>query len=470
MKKNYINRYFKAALIVGLVSVIGCKKNIDLKSSDTISTDNAITKAADVELATIGAYAALSYDNTIYANAIMSDEVRWALDNNTRNYGAEHKWQFDASAPGANDVTAAWVNLYNVIDRVNRVLAIIPTLPDAATVTRQKGELLALRAFCTLELVRNYATTYTAASLGVPILTQSSVLGTPVRNTFAEDITQIKADLVSAKALIPASFTTADNTRFSLLSISAIQARTALYEKNYADAITYATEVINAAPLATRAQFPGIWTDVAYNETVFSIKRTSTTSYTGILFRDANNDVFFSPSFKEIDLFDKVNDIRYASYIKQDLTLPAATKEQWLVVKYPGSGANKYNNVKVFRTAEMYLIRAEAYESTNVALGTADLNTLRAARITGYVPQVFVTATDLDNAIMTERMKELFCEGHRFFDLRRKALPVVRDDRDIVTGNAIPKTLAVTDRNYALPIPQAEILANKNMVQNPTYK
>jgi hypothetical protein len=47
----------------------------------------------------------------------------------------------------------------------------------------------------------------------------------------------------------------------------------ALYESNWADAITYSTEVINAAPLATRAQFPGIWTDANDNEVIWKAKR-----------------------------------------------------------------------------------------------------------------------------------------------------------------------------------------------------
>ncbi|MVN20645.1 RagB/SusD family nutrient uptake outer membrane protein [Mucilaginibacter arboris] len=488
MKKKYIKIYYIAFVSIALFSIPSCKKNINLIPTDNITSANAITSTSTVELAIVGAYAGLSnvntttsinavsttpgaaYDNSIYANAIMSDEVRSGLDNNSRNYGAEQKWQFDASNPGASDVTAAWINFYNVIDRVNRVLAVIDNIPgDQATKDRQKGELLALRAFCHFELLRNYAQAYDANALGIPIVLQSSVFGLPARNTFAEVISQVKKDLTSAKSLIPTTFSITDPTRIAKLAVSAMQARVALYEKNWTDAITYATEAINGAPLATRSQFPSIWTDVSIAEVIFEIKKSSNTYYIGVLFRDTNNDVFFSPSYKEIDLFDKVNDIRYNSYIKQDLTI-AATKEQWLVNKYPGSGSNKYNNTKVFRTGEMYLIRAEAYEqSGDLVSSAADLNTLRASRITGYVAQTFASKDIAESAILTERMKELFCEGHRFFDLKRKGLPVVRDDRDLVVNPTIPKTLNPTDRNYDLPIPQAEVFANPNIKNNPGY-
>lgn len=468
MKNLYIKNTFKALLFASLLPAAGCKKNINLAPSDNITSLNAFQTTANVESGIVGAYAAISYDNSIFTSSILTDEVRSGLDNNSRNYGAEQKWQFDAGSGG--DVTATWNNLYAVNDRVNRVLAAIDNVPGVqATIDRQKGELYALRAFCHFELLRNYAASYDPTALGVPIVLQSSVLGLPARSSFADVIVQVKKDLTAAKTLIPASFSTADPTRITRLAVSAMQARLALYEKNWNDAITYSTEVISGVPLATRAQFPTIWTDVSNAEVIFAIKRTSNTSYIGLLYRDSNGDVFFSPSYKEIDLFDKTNDIRYNSYIKQDLTI-VASREQWLVNKYSGSGTNKYNNTKVFRTGEMYLIRAEAYEQNGDLVKSAtDINALRAARIAGYVAQSFASKDVAETAILNERMKELFCEGHRFFDLKRKNLPIVRDDRDLVVNPTIPKTLNPTDRNYILPIPQTEIFANPNIKNNPGY-
>jgi len=473
--------------MAGLVAITGCKKSIELAPSDSITTVNAFNTSTDIDLGILGVYATLangsanvastnggySYDNDIYTSAIMTDECRSGLDNNSRNYGAEQRWQFDASNPGASDVTAAWISFYNLIDRANRVLQVIDQIPAAqATKDRQRGELLALRAFAHFELLRNYAKSYDPTAPGVPIMLVPNVLGLPARNTFAEVIAQVKTDLIAAKSLIPATFSLTDNTRFTRLAVSATQARVALYEKNWTDAITYSTEVISGLPLATRAQFPAIWTDASTAEVVFAVKKSSNTIYDGILFRDSNNDVFFSPSFKEIDLFDKVNDIRYNAYIKQDLTI-SATKEQWLVVKYPGSGSNKYNNTKVFRTGEMYLIRAEAdaeKASPDYAAASADINALRAARILGYVNATYTTHDDVITQVYTERMKELFAEGHRFYDLKRRSLSVVRDDRDLVVNPTIPKTLLPTDRNYDLPIPQAEVFANPNILpNNPGY-
>jgi hypothetical protein len=123
----------------------------------------------------------------------------------------------------------------------------------------------------------------------------------------------------------------------------------------------------------------------------------------------------------------------------------------------------------LFRTGEMYLILAEALAENNNEQGGADaLNELRAARITGYTTATFADKDTLIRAVYAERFKELAFEGHRFFDLRRRNLPVTREPADAI--NALGATLLQsTDTRYTFPIPDAEIQANKNMSQNSNY-
>lgn len=473
-----LNRKLFTLLVSSLVIFTSCKKNIDLLPSDVIDATKAFQTVNDLELGTIGVYSALNYENSLYVNSIMSDEARWATDNNSRNYGLAHKWDFD---PGNGDATASWANLYTVIDRANRILAVIDATPAAdatelATKSRIKGELLAIRAFSHFELLRWFAPTYESTSLGVPIKLVSSI-SLPARNTFAEVMKQVNMDLTDAKTLIPATYTTTDLSRFTRAAVSAIQSRAALYAKDWNNAIVYADEALVSKPtLLSKANFSGIWNDTQLGETFFQLRRNSPTGYLGTLYRDANNDVFFSPSFKLNSTFDIVNDVRYVTYIKNDLTLPS-TKERWLVVKYPGqTTTNKFNNVKVIRNAELLLIKAEANAekaTPDFATAASLINTIRTARIgTGnFVPVLtYATKQAAIDDIMLERYKELAFEGHRFFDLRRKQLPVVRTNDDITVSNGIPLTLSITSRNYMLPIPQVEIFANKNMEQNPTYK
>ena len=119
----------------------------------------------------------------------------------------------------------------------------------------------------------------------------------------------------------------------------------------------------------------------------------------------------------------------------------------------------------------MYLIRAEARAEQNKITGAnsaeSDINALRTARITGYVDVVFADKTQAINEILLERYKELAYEGHRFFDLRRRGLPVERLATDAPTTNAA--VLPAGNFRFLLPIPQPEILANELMEQNPGY-
>jgi hypothetical protein len=178
--------------------------------------------------------------------------------------------------------------------------------------------------------------------------------------------------------------------------------------------------------------------------------------------------VLWATSFKLIAAFNTVNDLRYPAYIKFDATR-TGTKSQYLVNKYVGgtSTAPGLVDVKLFRTGEMYLIRAEARaESTGDA--AADLNALRSARITGYTAATFADKATLVDAIFAERFKELAFEGHRFFDLKRRNLPVQRLAADAVNASGAV-TLNPTQAQYNFPIPALEISVNKNTVQNPNY-
>ena len=95
------------------------------------------------------------------------------------------------------------------------------------------------------------------------------------------------------------------------------------------------------------------------------------------------------------------------------------------------------------------------------------INALRAARIEGYVPVTFSSKEQAISEMMTERFKELAFEGHRFWDLKRRGLPIERLDSDAPSANG--KTLPANNFRFILPIPQPEMLANPLMVQNPGY-
>jgi len=460
--------YKKYLLVLSIVVMTGtaCTK-LDLRPTDSISPEKAFRNISDINLGLIGAYALVDYSMTSLSSTV-ADENMFPTENTVGNSDA-FRWLYTA---GSGSVTSLYNNNYTAIDRLNRVLTAQENLTftgsDVALANRYKGELLALRAYLHFELLRAYASAYQTGALGVPYMKKSEI-SYPARDKFETVIANVKTDLDAAKALIPANFT--DKSRITRLGVAAMQARVALYEKNWADAITYSTEVINAVPLATQAQFPGLWTDANDSEVIWKLKRVGTTDgrIGDFYYRQTGGIVLYAPSFKLINEFALLpNDLRYAAYIKYDPTR-TGTKSQYLVNKYIGGtpASPGLTDIKLFRTGEMYLIRAEARaESTGDA--AADINALRTARIPGYTAQTFADKTALMNAIYSERFKELAFEGHRFFDLRRRNLPVQRLAQDAVNASGAV-TLTPAQAQYAFPIPALEISVNKNTVQNPNY-
>lgn len=459
------NTSFKKYILVAFVAFASCTK-LDLKPTDIIDPEKAFRNLNDINMGLIGAYAAIDY-TPISMNSTVSDEAMFPTENTASNSDA-FRWLYN---PGSGSVTGLYAELYRAIDRTNRTLEGIEKLSftgnDAALATRYRGELLALRGYLHFELLRAYASAYQPGALGVPYMKKSAI-GYPARDNFETVVANAKADLAEAKTLIPTSFT--DKSRVTRLAVSAIQARIALYEKSWADAITYSSEVIAALPLASKTQFPGIWTDVNDSEVIWELKRMGANdSRVGdIYFRQTGGIVLYAPSFKLINTFDRVNDIRFPSYIKYDPTR-TGTKSQYLVNKYIGGNATAPGlaDIKLFRTGEMYLIRAEA-KAESTGSGADDLNALRSARINLYTNVTFPDKPTLIDAIMTERFKELAFEGHRFYDLRRRNLPVQRPPEDAVNASGAV-LLNSTQAQYAFPIPATEVLINKNTVQNPNY-
>lgn len=451
------------------VLVSSCMADLDVKPTENIDQSVAFSSVDDLNAGVLGVYAAIS-THSISVSSLLSDENMWSPENTTGRGTQTFSWKQDGLT---SDVIAAWANFYQVLDRANRILAVIDgvyaTSLEEPVKQQMKGELLALRAFCHLELLRHYAVDYAPASAGIPLMLRSEI-GKPGRDTVRKVYEQINADLATAKTLIPATFT--NRNRITRLAVSAIQARAALWQEDWDAAIAASTEVINAMPLADRTEFPEIWLDRSNAEVVWKLKREAQDAKFGDFYRDGSNRVLYAPAFKLIAAFDAANDVRFNAYVN-DLAAGEPVR-RWTVNKYTGGQAALVNlaDIKLFRVAEMYLIRAEAYASkgvTGLVPGTKDLNDLCAERIDGYLPQTFATSAALVDAVLLERYRELAFEGHRYFDLRRKGRNVERWPEDVIQA---PTALTLTpdDRAYYIPVPVRERQANENISEHPKYE
>ena len=451
-------------ILLVYLAVSSCNKKLDLSPTDSIDVTKAFTSVSDLEKGLLGVYSANDQTNKIYIASLLSDETKISDEN--RGQGQfTFKFQY-SSAIGEHN--ADFAQYYVMLDRLHRVLAAFDKVNPATTAeanqkAKIRAELLALRAVAHYELlIRFMPSGYDPNALGIAIMHNSDLAAKPARNTVGEVVTQIEADLAAARADANIPTAPTDVLRISKSAIAAYQARVALLKRDWSAAATFATDAINFSgrSLATGLTFVGYWHDENESETIWKYRNENTPQ---LLWRDSNGDVFFEPSNKLKSQYDRDLDIRFPTYFS------SISNDTSIVNKYPGSAAGpEVNDLKLIRIAEMYLTRAEANAQNNLLpQAAADLNAVRAARIDGYVNESFSTKADAVNAILNERFKELCFEGFRFFDLKRNGLAVNRFAEDVQSVNW--QNLPANDYHFALPIPQDEIFANPNAVQNSGY-
>ena len=139
----------------------------------------------------------------------------------------------------------------------------------------------------------------------------------------------------------------------------------------------------------------------------------------------------------------------------------ADNQRKRMSLKFPGV-ANNTDLAPLMRTSEIYLNRAEALAELNGinAEPLTLVNGIRArAGLSAWTATTFTTKATFITAILEERRKELYFEGHRRMDLLRKGLPLrITGPTASLAVFGGPKTV--------LPLPQREIDLNKGLVQN----
>jgi hypothetical protein len=475
---------YKSILFLAILSLGSCKKLIEIPETDLLAGNVALSSVTYVEQAMISAYSPLAPDMDILLNATFADEVAKA---DFYNAVTTHEWQYGPADVGLRDNFTAIGPLYTAINRANVALAALPDADstkagDLVKKNVLKGEGLFIRAYAHFELFRYYSGNYDPAGLAMPYM-ESSTIVPATRITMGPYFDKIKADLAAAKELVPSSL--ADISRANKFAVAGLQARVALYMRDWASAEVYATEFITGVPLATRAIFPGIWTDVSTAEQAFRFVKTSTIgTRLGSLFRGTSSAatgagiglITWKPSEKLWSSYDQTNDVRFSSYLKDEpLLIGSGRSSTRLIAKYAGgpyaTASENVANGKLLRTAEMYLIRAEARAELGRFSGTnsaeTDINTLRTNRIANYVNIAYTSKQQAIDDILLERFKELAYEGHRFFDLKRRNLSVTRLAADAPSAAGV--TFPAGNFRFVLPIPLPEITANPGMQQNTGY-
>ncbi|TNE58694.1 MAG: RagB/SusD family nutrient uptake outer membrane protein [Bacteroidetes bacterium] len=453
------NILIKTAHTLLLILIASCTTE-DL--NPTLEQDNAVEDSIntidDLKGVLRGAYAGMTAAGYYGRDFIIDNEVR--TDNVFAN---GHSSRFVSTASfllmsGSN--AGVWRIAYQVIARANIVIGTdLSTLTgDAAYARHLQGQAYAIRALAHFDLLRNYGQQHVDVDgdpLGVPYITE--FLGDnllPARNTVDENRVMILQDLRTAFELMQDDYFDASKEFMSKYTAKALESKVAIYFGLWEEAKAAAKAVINT----------GLYTIIPADQYVASFSEDgSLNSIFELAFSDLDRLAFNSLGFiykgdvyGDIQVLPNVEPLYEAGDVRADILGYEGNKLRNLG-KYPDLLGS--DNVPVIRYEEVLLNYAEAlFETGGDAL--TELNKLTALRgASAYMAPI--TKDD----ILNERRKELIFEGFRYDDLLRTGRGIEKVDFEQNILESIP----YGDPRLAFPIPQFEIEANSNMIQNTGY-
>lgn len=497
--KNIRNILLTIGVFAGLAS---CNDAIEIEQPGRLDADAAFRTVNDLQAGLFGVYDNYDISTDIAFQSIFTDELSIGFDNGGQGL-ADYGFVLNA---GSTAPATFWTNGYDQLNAASRLIEAALNLDpeeiaeNPGLYNQVLGEAYALRAWGHFILLSYFSTDYTDDSAlsiinldFVPTIDQQLL-----RNTNGETFALINSDLTAANGLLGDD--TSNKTRINKDFIIALRARIAAYRENYVAAATLSQQLIDKYPLANRAEYEAMFLDNEDGEVIFKLERTNSDTYDGqgatgspaaggwagarFAFVDATlaGSPYFEMGRSLYNLMDE-NDVRYdvnvapSSVIDPDYQANNNPATDILVIqKYPGSeGQPLMNDLKIFRSSEMYLIRAEAAVAQgNLGIAANLIKDIRDARFgEDTTAPSFGSPQAAYAAILNERRVELAFEGHRYFDLKRLGTRanqgVLKDPIDCAFNGAC--TLPADDYRFTLPLPIVEFNANPGLreQQNPGY-
>jgi starch-binding outer membrane protein, SusD/RagB family len=453
------NKIFSFGLILIMMLLFSCSKQLDTKPFNNIDQENALVTSSDVEGLLVGAYGDLGADDLYGGGAFVTADLLADYNEIAWSGTFQGMTQINNKAISVDNifVEGTWTDAYKTINDVNNVLNSLLVVSEAKR-DNVEGEAKFIRACVYFELVRLFAKAWNdgspAANDGVPIkLTPTKELAGAADQLPRDKVTAVYAqvikDLTEAEALLPES-----NGFFATTYAAAgMLARVYLQQGDYANARAAANRVIESGYFKlTQANADGIIEEFLYtrakaedntSEDVFAIQVTTTSGINNFqTFYSENGRGDISINGPHYDLFE-LDDLRY-NLINAD--------------GYSAKFDNVYGNVHIIRLAEMYLIRAEANFRLSTAVGAEpveDINIIR--NRAGLSSLTDVTIDD----ILKERKIELSFEGFNLHDIKRLGVTT-----GYITGGG---GLEFDAPELIFPIPKRDIIVNPALTQNEGY-
>lgn len=325
------------------------------------------------------------------------------------------------------------------------------------------GTAHALRGLCYYNLLRDFCEPPVGNpdGPGLPMVTSFDMEERPLRGKIREASELIENDYLQSQKYGVSN----PVYRFNNEVIDGLLARLYFWTGDWDKALNRAVKVLEKHPLIKGEEYSAMIKSYVGKKGNILFKSTIIITGKELEYNGVVNYAKHRPVSKRfLDLFPEgKNDIRY------DLSIGEKRKFS----KVP---------IACLRSAEMQLIKAECLYHKGDAAGALNaLNELRRNRIEGAadwdettLPAVnkdeFIKKdaqgkelTPLISAILSERRKELFMEGDRWYELKRNGRPqfwVAKQGRKYTVEQFM----------YTFPLPVTDVFLIKGLVQNPGYE
>ncbi|MCL2414803.1 MAG: RagB/SusD family nutrient uptake outer membrane protein [Bacteroidales bacterium] len=481
MKKYSLKITVILVLMVAMLASCG-KEFLNTRQTDAVDDQIAFRVPGDLVTGMHGVYHSMTRVGFMGRNVVLFGDI--PADKINKMAAGDMTFQtIEAYSFTDNDgnLLSTWTTGYQIINNSMRVIDEGNRMlndggpwsaADISLMHTQIAEAHALRAFALFKLVNIFGLPHST-----PTVNNAGTLGIVAEDRFIfSDESVQRSSVGDAYDLILASIERA-KTHFALgnrsfrpfymnyAAVHALEARVNLYMRNWQGAITAANAALEASGAGiemNQDRFIAMWGEpAATNEDIFSLSINAAIALAAsslTAFYDVSGGSINHSFYYEFE----PGDMRLGLFVRHTTVDPSF----WRPMKFPN--AARINNTRVFGAPEMYLIIAEAQTELDQldAARTALLQVARrnpAITVVGDLPN---GQAELRTFVAEERARELFQEGHRFFDIRRTGVLMTRP-----TGETRLNIVNWDASRFVFPIPYAEInVPGNRVVQTPNWQ
>jgi tetratricopeptide (TPR) repeat protein len=514
-----MNRKLLLVLIISIGVSSGCSDSfLNVENPNELTASSFYTRLDHFELALNGTYDAVKnldlFGQTFYIQTLL------ALPHESDYWNAQNRNEV-TSADG--NVYIAWRGFYRVVARANDLIGNAPgfiekynpTASELESLNKMVAEARFLRAYAYFHMVRLWGEASYADDperLAVPLILKVAKTRDEMmvpRATVGEVYEQILIDLEAAEDDLPPAWDPDNIARVTSFTAKAFLGQVHLYMEQYPEARSYFEEILasNSFQLVPANRYD----DLFQGKYEFSPESLWEINYTvdmamniwenglgsGIALVIAAPERGWSnctPHGVNIDRFGTDPRLGICTYAPTDLvatvdgTMEPAGESEF---NFTGHSFRKYNprdycvlvtnrnsgtNYHMMRLADVYLMYAEILNHDGEdGLASEYVNKVR-RRAYGFsantpeptVDYAGLAGNQLRDSIREERFRELFGEGHRWYDIVRWKIveeEVGKYNVKRVTGGDI----IFNEKDYYYPVPLQEIDNNKKMTPSTGY-